>query len=142
MESKHRCVDARLEIVVLLVSKQTLMPLKWEQKEDRNGDKLHVVECVLTMIQSKFLSFEIKNQMFITCTFEIQQHLSCLSEGEVSFTQYFFGIKILENQRLKFLLICIATKGGIQHFIMRNCFQCLIYFSSTPHLIFHLTGQC
>ena len=62
MESKHRCVDPRLEIVVLLVSKQTLMPLKWEQKEDRNGDKLHVVECVLTMTQSKFLSFEIKNQ--------------------------------------------------------------------------------
>lgn len=63
MESKHRCVDARLEIVVLLVSKQTLMPLKLDQKKnDRNGDKLHVVECVLTMIQSKFLSFEIKNQ--------------------------------------------------------------------------------
>ena len=59
MESKHRirCVDARLETVVFLASKQTLMPLKWEQKEDRNGDKLHVVECVLTTIQSKFFIF-------------------------------------------------------------------------------------
>lgn len=33
MESKHRCVDARLEIVVLLVSKQTLMPLKLDPKK-------------------------------------------------------------------------------------------------------------
>lgn len=53
MESKHWSVDARLEIAVLLVSKKTLMPVKWEQTIDRNGDKLHVGECVLTMTQRK-----------------------------------------------------------------------------------------
>lgn len=51
MESKHWSVDARL--AALLVSKKTLMPVKWEQKIDRNGDKLHVGECVLTMTQRK-----------------------------------------------------------------------------------------